>query len=100
MAGVWKPVASSCHGRNSTLAPNVVERLLFSLLEPMCRVAMSDKHDPVAAAASKRAVEAYQASYLASKFELSRSEALALVQRIGVNRGVLLKHLGEKKKER
>jgi hypothetical protein len=66
----------------------------------MCRVAMSDKHDPAVAAASKRAVEAYQASYLAAKFELPRSEALALVQRIGVNRGVLLKHLEQRKKER
>lgn len=61
---------------------------------------MSDKQDPAVAAASKKAVEAYQASYLVSKFELSGSEALALVQRIGVNRGALLKYLEQRKKER
>ena len=61
---------------------------------------MRDKHDPAVAAASRKAVVAYQANYLATKFELSRSEALALVQRIGVNRGVLLKHLEQRKKER
>jgi hypothetical protein len=66
----------------------------------MCRVAMSDKHDPGVAAASKKAVEAYQADYLASRFRISPSDALELVRRIGVNRGVLLKYLEQRRKER
>ena len=61
---------------------------------------MSDKRDPGVAAVSKNAVEAYQAGYLVLKFDLSSSEALALVQRVGINRGVLPKHLEQRKKER
>jgi hypothetical protein len=61
---------------------------------------MSDKHDPRVAAASRKAVVEYQAGYLAATFNMPHSEALALVRRFGANRGVLLEHLEQGKKER